>query len=81
MAFGRTLVCDNDGNYKGSLMLSLKEGYVLEHLVYLLLQMQPLIFVLAHECHLFLFLSGTLLSTLITYVILVTMQVTLSDEG
>ncbi|KAK1428244.1 hypothetical protein QVD17_17074 [Tagetes erecta] len=26
MAFGRTLVCDNDGNYKGPLMLSLKEG-------------------------------------------------------
>lgn len=26
MAFGRTLVCDNDGNYKGSLMLSLKQG-------------------------------------------------------
>ncbi|XP_057508475.1 RNA demethylase ALKBH10B-like [Actinidia eriantha] len=29
MAFGRTLVCDNDGNYKGSLMLSLKEGSLL----------------------------------------------------
>lgn len=27
MAFGRTLVCDNDGNYKGPLMLSLKKGY------------------------------------------------------
>lgn len=26
MAFGRTLVCDNEGNYKGPLMLSLKEG-------------------------------------------------------
>ncbi|XP_057461992.1 RNA demethylase ALKBH10B-like [Actinidia eriantha] len=26
MAFGRTLVCDSDGNYKGPLMLSLKEG-------------------------------------------------------
>ncbi|ESR57388.1 RNA demethylase ALKBH10B [Citrus sinensis] len=26
MAFGRSLVCDNDGNYKGQLMLSLKEG-------------------------------------------------------
>ncbi|KAI3783115.1 hypothetical protein L2E82_13177 [Cichorium intybus] len=29
MAFGRTLVCDNDGNYKGSLMLSLKQGSLL----------------------------------------------------
>ncbi|KAI7732132.1 hypothetical protein M8C21_025327 [Ambrosia artemisiifolia] len=29
MAFGRTLVCDNDGNYKGPLMLSLKEGSLL----------------------------------------------------
>ncbi|PSR94795.1 hypothetical protein CEY00_Acc25549 [Actinidia chinensis var. chinensis] len=29
MAFGRTLLCDNDGNYKGSLMLSLKEGSLL----------------------------------------------------
>ena len=29
MAFGRTLVSDNDGNYKGPLMFSLKEGYVL----------------------------------------------------
>ncbi|CAL2280942.1 unnamed protein product [Prunus armeniaca] len=28
MAFGRTLLSDNDGNYKGPLMLSLKEGYV-----------------------------------------------------
>ncbi|KAG8653841.1 hypothetical protein MANES_05G072300v8 [Manihot esculenta] len=26
MAFGRTLVSDNDGNYRGPLMLSLKEG-------------------------------------------------------
>ncbi|KAJ0550509.1 putative alpha-ketoglutarate-dependent dioxygenase AlkB-like superfamily [Helianthus annuus] len=26
MAFGRTLVCDNDGNYKGPLMLSLNKG-------------------------------------------------------
>lgn len=30
MAFGRTLVSDNDGNYRGPLMLSLKEGYTLE---------------------------------------------------
>lgn len=30
MAFGRTLVNDSDGNYKGPLMLSLKEGYVLK---------------------------------------------------
>nr|XP_043619302.1 RNA demethylase ALKBH10B-like isoform X2 [Erigeron canadensis] len=29
MAFGRTLVCDNDGNYKGPLMLSLNKGSVL----------------------------------------------------
>ncbi|KAJ8549070.1 hypothetical protein K7X08_032777 [Anisodus acutangulus] len=29
MAFGRTLVCDSVGNYKGSLMLSLKEGSLL----------------------------------------------------
>ncbi|KAK2990532.1 hypothetical protein RJ640_019812 [Escallonia rubra] len=29
MAFGRALVSDNDGNYKGSLMLSLKEGSLL----------------------------------------------------
>ncbi|KAL7587154.1 RNA demethylase ALKBH10B [Lactuca sativa] len=29
MGFGRTLVCDNDGNYKGSLMLSLKQGSLL----------------------------------------------------
>jgi hypothetical protein len=27
MAFGRSLVCDNDGNYKGPLMLSLNQGY------------------------------------------------------
>ncbi|MFS8012632.1 hypothetical protein Hanom_Chr14g01323111 [Helianthus anomalus] len=26
MAFGRTLVCNNDGNYKGPLMLSLNKG-------------------------------------------------------
>lgn len=30
MAFGRSLVSDNDGNYKGPLMLPLKEGCVLE---------------------------------------------------
>ncbi|XP_047325900.1 RNA demethylase ALKBH10B [Impatiens glandulifera] len=29
MAFGRTLVSDNDGNYKGPLMLPLKEGSLL----------------------------------------------------
>ncbi|KAK3041407.1 hypothetical protein RJ639_000384 [Escallonia herrerae] len=29
MAFGRALVSDNDGNYKGPLMLSLKEGSLL----------------------------------------------------
>ncbi|KAJ9543238.1 hypothetical protein OSB04_022945 [Centaurea solstitialis] len=29
MAFGRTLVCDKDGNYRGPLMLSLKEGSLL----------------------------------------------------
>ncbi|KAI3676515.1 hypothetical protein L1987_86125 [Smallanthus sonchifolius] len=29
MAFGRSLVCDNDGNYKGPLMLNLKEGSLL----------------------------------------------------
>lgn len=29
MAFGRTLLSDNDGNYKGPLMLSLKEGSLL----------------------------------------------------
>ncbi|MFS7930856.1 putative alpha-ketoglutarate-dependent dioxygenase AlkB-like superfamily [Helianthus anomalus] len=29
MAFGRTLVCDNDGNYKGPLMLSLNKGSLL----------------------------------------------------
>ncbi|MFS7987550.1 putative alpha-ketoglutarate-dependent dioxygenase AlkB-like superfamily [Helianthus anomalus] len=29
MAFGRSLVCDNEGNYKGPLMLSLKEGSLL----------------------------------------------------
>ncbi|XP_023743941.1 RNA demethylase ALKBH10B [Lactuca sativa] len=29
MAFGRTLVCDNDGNYKGPLMLSLNQGALL----------------------------------------------------
>lgn len=27
MAFGHTLVNDNEGNYKGPLMLNLKEGY------------------------------------------------------
>lgn len=27
MAFGRVLVSDNEGNYRGPLMLSLKEGY------------------------------------------------------
>lgn len=34
MAFGRTLTSYNDGKYEGSLMLSLKEGYVLEFLVF-----------------------------------------------
>lgn len=29
MAFGRTLVCDNEGNYKGPLMLSLNQGSLL----------------------------------------------------
>lgn len=29
MAFGRALACDGDGNYRGSLMLSLKEGSLL----------------------------------------------------
>ncbi|KAI3742734.1 hypothetical protein L1987_60428 [Smallanthus sonchifolius] len=29
MAFGRSLVCDNDGNYKGPLMLNLMEGSLL----------------------------------------------------
>ncbi|CAA2935102.1 uncharacterized LOC107863921 [Olea europaea subsp. europaea] len=29
MAFGRTLVCDSEGNYKGPLTLSLKEGSLL----------------------------------------------------
>ncbi|KAJ4842917.1 hypothetical protein Tsubulata_023842 [Turnera subulata] len=29
MAFGRVLVSDNEGNYRGSLMLSLKEGSIL----------------------------------------------------
>ncbi|KAK1398977.1 Alkylated DNA repair protein alkB-like protein 8 [Heracleum sosnowskyi] len=29
MAFGRTLVCDSDGNYKGPLMLSLRKGSLL----------------------------------------------------
>ncbi|THG15481.1 RNA demethylase ALKBH10B-like [Camellia sinensis] len=29
MAFGRTLITDNDGNYKGTLMLPLKEGSLL----------------------------------------------------
>nr|GMD20024.1 RNA demethylase ALKBH10B [Ipomoea batatas] len=29
MAFGRTLACDSDGNYRGSLILSLKEGSLL----------------------------------------------------
>lgn len=29
MAFGRTLVCDKDGNYKGPLMLSLNQGSLL----------------------------------------------------
>lgn len=29
MAFGRTLMCDSDGNYKGPLMLSLKQGSLL----------------------------------------------------
>lgn len=29
MAYGRILVSDSDGNYKGPLTLSLKEGYVL----------------------------------------------------
>ncbi|RDX57769.1 hypothetical protein CR513_62966, partial [Mucuna pruriens] len=29
MAFGRILMCENDGNYKGPLMLSLKEGSLL----------------------------------------------------
>lgn len=28
MAFGRILMSENDGNYKGPLMLSLKQGYV-----------------------------------------------------
>lgn len=28
MAFGHTLFNDNEGNYKGPLMLNLKEGYV-----------------------------------------------------
>jgi hypothetical protein len=36
MAFGRTLVSDSDGNYKGPLMLSLKEGYVLKILLIVL---------------------------------------------
>lgn len=30
MAFGRSIVSDNEGNYKGPLMLSLKEGYALK---------------------------------------------------
>lgn len=38
MAFGRSLVCDNDGNYKGQLMLSLKEGYALETFIFQLLK-------------------------------------------
>ncbi|KAJ0478947.1 putative alpha-ketoglutarate-dependent dioxygenase AlkB-like superfamily [Helianthus annuus] len=29
MAFGRTLVCNDDGNYKGPLMLSLNKGSLL----------------------------------------------------
>lgn len=33
MAFGDTLVSDDDGKYKGSLMLTLKEGYALEDFV------------------------------------------------
>ncbi|KAF7804783.1 RNA demethylase ALKBH10B-like [Senna tora] len=32
MAFGRTLMSDNEGNYKGPLMLSLKNGYILKNL-------------------------------------------------
>ncbi|RZC20766.1 hypothetical protein D0Y65_007216 [Glycine soja] len=32
MAFGRILTSENDGNYKGPLMLSLKEGYILNNL-------------------------------------------------
>jgi alkylated DNA repair protein alkB family protein 5 len=31
MAFGRSLVTDNNGNYKGPLTLSLKQGYVRLH--------------------------------------------------
>ena len=32
MAFGRTLVSDSEGNYRGPLQLSLKEGYVQSYL-------------------------------------------------
>lgn len=33
MAFGRALVNNSDGNYRGSLMLPLKEGYVIIFIV------------------------------------------------
>ena len=35
MAYGRTLVTDSDGNYKGPLTLSLKEGYAVLVLIIL----------------------------------------------
>jgi hypothetical protein len=35
MAFGRSLVTDNNGNYKGPLTLSLKQGYALLRLLVL----------------------------------------------
>lgn len=41
MAFGRTLASNNDGKYEGSLMLSLKEGYVLEYLVFYNYNFEP----------------------------------------
>lgn len=43
MAFGRTLVSDSEGNYKGPLMLSLKEGYVLKILIVLQSEINQLI--------------------------------------
>lgn len=39
MAFGRVLGSDNDGNFKGSFMLTLKEGYVLRKKEFVLIYM------------------------------------------
>lgn len=44
MAFGRILMSENDGNYKGPLMLPLKQGYLSNNLYSLQCSSFPFIF-------------------------------------